>query len=147
MPAKKRRSPQEKKRLSYSRDRRNSYGENDKGSRKNISRKKRRRHRAARRRDHQLLARALGPVDTGTGDAGSQALAGERVMIPAHGKDSWGRKWPDEQLGHHVARALKRRADKDISAAATERVRIAKVLRNTAVDLATGYSMSIPGDS
>jgi hypothetical protein len=38
---KKRSSPQEKKRLSYSRDRRNWYGENDKSSRKNIARRKR----------------------------------------------------------------------------------------------------------
>lgn len=32
----KRRSPQEKKRLSYAKDRRNDYGENDKSSRKNV---------------------------------------------------------------------------------------------------------------
>jgi hypothetical protein len=31
-----RRSPQEKKALSYAKDRRNDYGENDKSSRKNI---------------------------------------------------------------------------------------------------------------
>lgn len=36
-----RRSPQEKKALSYARDRRNVYGENDKSSRKNIRRNKR----------------------------------------------------------------------------------------------------------
>jgi hypothetical protein len=36
-----RRSPQEKKALSYAKDRRNVYGENDKSSRKNIRRNKR----------------------------------------------------------------------------------------------------------
>jgi hypothetical protein len=141
VPQKKRRSPQEKKSLSYSRDRRNSYGENDKSSRKNIARKKRRRHRAARRRQHQLLVSALGPADEDT-----QALAGERVMAPALGKSSWARKYPDEQLGLHVARKLKRRAGKDICAAQTEQARIAKVLRNTTIDLDTSYTISGPDD-
>ena len=36
-----RRSPQEKKTLSYAKDRRNDYGENDKSSRKSIRRNKR----------------------------------------------------------------------------------------------------------
>jgi hypothetical protein len=35
-----RRSPQEKKRLSYLKDGRNVYGENDKASRKNLPKKK-----------------------------------------------------------------------------------------------------------
>ncbi|WP_194828528.1 hypothetical protein [Nocardia sp. XZ_19_231] len=46
-----RRSPQEKKSLSYAKDRRNGYGENDKSSRKNIPRNKRIRNRVDRRRD------------------------------------------------------------------------------------------------
>jgi hypothetical protein len=141
VPAKKRRSPQEKKSLSYSRDRRNCYGENDKSSRKNIARKKRRGSRAARRRETQLLASGLGRVDENT-----QALAGEHAMTPALGKNSCGRKWPDRQLGLHVARALKRRADRDVSAAPTEQARIAKVLRNTRIDLATSNPISGPDD-
>lgn len=40
MPNKKKRSPQEKKKLSLQKDRRNDYGENDKSSRKNIPRSK-----------------------------------------------------------------------------------------------------------
>ncbi|MFE2009824.1 hypothetical protein [Streptomyces sp. NPDC059491] len=36
-----RRTPQEKKRLSYLKDHRNNYGENDKSSRKSIRRNKR----------------------------------------------------------------------------------------------------------
>ena len=63
---KKRRSPAEKKRLSYSRDRRNYYGENDKSSRKNIARHKRHRNRAGRRRVHQQLEAVAGPVAFGT---------------------------------------------------------------------------------
>lgn len=127
MPAKKRRSPQEKKHLSYTRDRRNRYGENDKSSRKSIPRHKRIQQRASRHRQRQLLAAALGPLDE---DAA--ALVQDRVTRRRHGerKDGW-RKRPDEQLGLHVAATLKRRADKGISAAETEQARIVKVLRNT----------------
>ena len=59
----KRRSPQEKKRLSYTKDRRNNYGENDKSSRTSIAHHKRRRHRTERHHAHQQLSTALGPVD------------------------------------------------------------------------------------
>jgi hypothetical protein len=129
VPAKKRRSPQEKKHLSYTRDRRNRYGENDKSSRKSIPRRKHLRHRAGRHHQRQLLAAALGPVDEDTA-----ALVQDRVTRPRHGErgDRW-RKVPDEQLGLHVAASLKRRADKGISAAETEQARIAKVLRNTQI--------------
>jgi hypothetical protein len=55
-----RRSPPEKKALSYAEDRRNDYGENDKSSRKNIRRNKRTPNRADRHRDHQVLSQAVG---------------------------------------------------------------------------------------
>ncbi|MBE1573987.1 tyrosine-type recombinase/integrase [Amycolatopsis roodepoortensis] len=58
-----RKSPQEKKRLSYAKDRRNRYGENDKSSRKNIPRHKRRVNRANRHREQQVLNGARGPAD------------------------------------------------------------------------------------
>jgi hypothetical protein len=48
-PNRARRSPQEKKRLSYERDRVNTYGESDKGSRKSIRRHKARLSRGDRR--------------------------------------------------------------------------------------------------
>jgi hypothetical protein len=123
-----RRSPQEKKRLSYTRDRRNDYGENDKSSRRNIARNKRVRHRADRHHQRQLLAAAVGPVDEDT-----QALP-DRLTLPRRAQrgDRW-RKQPDVQLGLHIARALKRRAGQG-SSADTERERIRKVLRNTAID-------------
>ena len=44
-----RKSPQEKKALSYAKDRRNNYGENDKSSRRNIRRNKQTPERAAGR--------------------------------------------------------------------------------------------------
>jgi hypothetical protein len=122
----KRRSPQEKKGLSYSKDRRNWYGENDKSSRKNIARNKRNRHRSERHRQQQLAA-ALGPVDevveTGVDERLARARRGSR----------W-RKFPDAQLGLYVAGKLAKRVDKGISAARTEQARIEKVLRNTEID-------------
>lgn len=127
MPAKKRRSPEEKKRLSYSRDRRNTYGENDKSSRKNIARNKRARHHAERRRESALLTAAAGPVDENV-----EELVDERVTRRPRA-DRW-RKVPDTQLGLYVAYRLKRRADKGNSAPETERARIEKILRNTDID-------------
>jgi hypothetical protein len=58
-----RRSPQEKKALSYVKDRRNSYGENDKSSRKSIRNGKRRAVRTNRRLAQQSLQAATGPAD------------------------------------------------------------------------------------
>jgi hypothetical protein len=124
---KKRRSPQEKKRLSYSKDRRNWYGENDKSSRKNIARNKRNRHRSERHREQQQLSAARGPVDE-TVETGLD----ERLTRTRRG-DNW-RKYPDTQLGVYVAGALAARVRKGISAAQTEQARIEKVRRNTKAD-------------
>jgi hypothetical protein len=128
VPAKKRRSPQEKKRLSYNRDRRNYYGENDKSSRKNIPRHKRHKSRAERHRVSQILAAAAGPADQ---DA--EELAQDRVPVRPRPGDRW-RKIPDIPLGLYVASRLKRRSDKGISAAQTMQARIGKVLRDTTAD-------------
>jgi hypothetical protein len=123
----KRRSPQEKKRLSYSKDRRNWYGENDKSSRKNIARNKRLRHRAERHHAHQQLTTVVGPVDEHAGE-----LAEERAT--ARRQSSLGRKFPDVQLGVYVTGALAKRVRKDISRPETEQARIAKILRSTTLD-------------
>lgn len=48
-------TPQQKKRESYTKDRRNMYGENDKGSRKNIPRRRARTHRKYRHAVRQVL--------------------------------------------------------------------------------------------
>lgn len=124
---KKRRSPQEKKRLSYSKDRRNSYGENDKSSRRNIARNKRFRHRSDRHRAQQQLTTGRGPVDdvveTGIDELVTRTRRGSR----------W-RKFPDVQLGLFVVGTLEWRVKKGISEAGTERARIEKVRRRTEVD-------------
>ncbi|MBS2961550.1 hypothetical protein KGA66_00730 [Actinocrinis puniceicyclus] len=124
---KKRRSPQEKKRLSYSKDRRNTYGENDKSSRRNIARNKRNQHRSDRHREQQQLSAALGPVDEVV-----EAGFDERLTRARRGS-RW-RKFPDTQLGLYVASTLAVRARKGISIARTEQARIEKVRRNTEVD-------------
>jgi hypothetical protein len=96
-----RRSPQEKKRLSYEHDRRNNYGENDKSSRKSIRRSKRYSNRSNRHHDGQVLAGAAGPVDERVADVVEQTLYVKR-------RRRW-RKWPDIPLGVHVEAALERR--------------------------------------
>jgi hypothetical protein len=124
---KKRRSPQEKKRLSYSKDRRNWYGENDKSSRKNIPRSKRIRQRSERHRRQQQLSAAVGPVDESV-----EAGLAERLAQTRRG-NRW-RKFPDTQLGVYVAGTLAARIGKGISAPQKEQARIKKVRRSTRAD-------------
>jgi hypothetical protein len=86
-----RRSPQEKKALSYARDCRNVYGENDKSSRMSIRRNKRFPHRANRRHDRQTLTACVGAPDPNVDEAVEVRVRGRR-------RASW-RKWPDLPLG------------------------------------------------
>src|SRR2546429_4089991 len=101
-----RRSPQEKKALSYAKDRRNDYGENDKSSRKSIRRNKRTPNRADRHRERQVLAEAIGPVATEAAE-----LVEERRQTK---KSMWftkrWRKWRDAPLADVVIYKLRRRA-------------------------------------
>ncbi|MFI9405325.1 hypothetical protein [Nocardia sp. NPDC052316] len=96
-----RRSPQEKKQLSYAKDCRNVYGENDKASRKNLPRKRARAHRANRHHAHQDLRGAIGPVDAEISDAAETRMRARRP------KAFW--KRPDLPLGEYVPWALARR--------------------------------------
>ncbi len=97
-----RKSPQEKKQLSYAKDHRNIYGANDKASRTNLPRKRARVHRANRRRAHQVLLGATVSTDTTKADAVEQKLSGQRPRTF--------RKWPDLALGKYVQHKLARRA-------------------------------------
>ncbi|MCE7008458.1 hypothetical protein LWC34_37445 [Kibdelosporangium philippinense] len=117
-----RRSPQEKKRLSYSKDRRNWYGENDKSSRKAIALRKRLRHRAARHEVHQELASVIG-----------QLGKADELFVTRRKPDYW-RKWPDAQLGAYVMARLAVRARRGISEASTEQARIERIRRATVFD-------------
>lgn len=100
-----RRSPQQKKQLSYDNDRRNTYGENDKASRKAIRRNKRRVNQANRHRDRETLSRATGLRDV-------DAEAGTDDRLHARRPKSW-RKSADETLRRVVERKLRRRRDAD----------------------------------
>lgn len=115
-----RKSPQEKKRLSYARDRRNDYGENDKSSRKGIRRNKRAPHRANRRRANQILESAVGVVNEAAEEETERRLLAKRPKV-------W-RKFPDVPLGEVIQRTLRRRIERGIddpeqSMARLERVR------------------------
>jgi hypothetical protein len=96
-----RRSPQEKKQLSYDKDRRNSYGENDKASRKSIPRNKSRVNRANRHLDRQALLPSTGIRQPETEDGADERLH----RRPRKG---W-RKSADETLRQAVGRRLRRR--------------------------------------
>jgi hypothetical protein len=93
-----RKSPQQKKQLSYERDRRNDYGDNDKASRKNIPLQKRLRARAPRRAVSKQLADALkvGPLEDGD-DV-------EAELGPAPPRGGYWRKIPGKPLGEYLAR-------------------------------------------
>ncbi|MFF2087389.1 hypothetical protein ACFVVM_26750 [Nocardia sp. NPDC058176] len=98
-----RRSPQEKKALSYAKDRRNVYRENDKSSRKNIPRKKRMLNRVDRHRENVLDA-ARGPVEL------EMAERYELELLATRSKWAQWRKLPDAPLGEVLAWRLERRA-------------------------------------
>jgi hypothetical protein len=100
-----RRSPQEKKLLSYEKDRRNNYGENDKSSRKNIARNKRRQVRVPRRRATEALAGLRG----GGVDPDSCARAQERVEGRRPTERHVWSKWRDETLAQDVLWKLEAR--------------------------------------
>ncbi|MFC8718971.1 hypothetical protein [Kitasatospora sp. NPDC057198] len=115
----KRRTPQEKKRLSYLRDGRNDYGENDKSSRKNIRRNKRFPNSANRRRAQTALAALLGPPDGVRAGAVEERLGGRRPK-------RW-RKAPDAPLGAVVDGALRDRAQADPAGAGRAAARLRRV--------------------
>jgi hypothetical protein len=99
-------SPQEKKRLSLLKDRRNTYGEHSKGSRKRIARRKRERSRVERRLRNQPLRRAVGQVDSDI----EERVEIQRVAARDwRWKSTW-QKSPDEPLGEVLAEKLTRRA-------------------------------------
>ena len=100
-------SPQEKKRLSYSRDRRNCYGECPRSSRKNISRNKRRNSRLFRRSSVKLSTISSHSLDEDylTGIE-ADVKSSERLRVVRRF-----RKVADQPLGEYVQnlRDLKRR--------------------------------------
>jgi hypothetical protein len=93
-----RRTPQEKKRLSYQKDRRNTFGQSTQASRKAIPL-----HKALVERQNRKAARqALTQVGAAPDDAGAEKRLNGR-------KSKTWRKYPDEPLGAVVKRKLARR--------------------------------------
>jgi hypothetical protein len=84
-----RRSPQDKKILSYLKDRRNSYGEHDKGSRKTIPARKAWVNRTYRRAVRQVTRTEADEIDELTRD------------VAAVRRKPW-KKAPDRPLGEHL---------------------------------------------
>lgn len=96
-----RRTPQEKKKLSYEKDRRNTYGESPHSSRRSIPRRKAFRNRANRHRQGLALRRLAARMDD---DLADQIEAGVFRYAPK----VWN-KVPDEPLRVVVERALEGR--------------------------------------
>jgi hypothetical protein len=121
-----RRSPQEKKALSYAKDRRNDYGENDKSSRKRIRRNKRVPNRADRHREHQVLAIAAGirVLDEVVEQAEAKLLAKKSMWMTKR----W-RKYRDAPLADIVENRLRRRVRLGMEDPSTAEARIERVHR------------------
>lgn len=111
-----RRSPQEKKALSYSKDRRNTYGENDKASRKSVPQRKADVNRVYRRKINQIL--------TVAGNAALEGSEAAEGSVRSLKRNDW-KKSPDTPLGEVVQRKLERRAN---------RVGLGKTARKKAID-------------
>lgn len=97
----KRRTPQEKKSLSYAKDRRNNYGQSDKGSRRAIKLNKVHPQRAFRRNINQILQSEASGVDGERAD-----LVEDRVKSVR--RRDW-HKYPDLALGEYVKLTSERR--------------------------------------
>jgi hypothetical protein len=96
-----RRTPQEKKKLSYERDRRNCYGEAPHGARKSIPLRKALRNRANRHYQNQHLDYC--------GPAPDQELADELESLMHHRVPRDWEKYPDAPLKEVVSRKLSER--------------------------------------
>jgi hypothetical protein len=113
----KRRSPPEKKALSYAKDRRNAYGENSKSSRKSIRQRKALVHRANRALARTALAGATIDPETAEGK-----------LFRRHPK-AWS-KGADEPLASTVLRKLRRRRALGVDAEGATDRKTARVARH-----------------
>lgn len=111
---KKRKTPQEKKALSYAKDCRNCYGESDKGSRKSITRNKTFPKRSFRKNINDILQRAIGEVDLKK----AEAIDTEVKQIK---RKKW-KKWSDRPLGEVIREKVESR-EKDFTAKIQRRIK------------------------
>lgn len=94
----KKRTPQEKKQLSYAKDRRNTYGESPHASRKSIPRRKAFRNRANRHRQELALRQPSVRMD--------DELAEQIESVMFHYAPKFWRKDPDSPLREEIERKL-----------------------------------------
>ncbi|HEY0023759.1 MAG TPA: hypothetical protein VGB24_12635 [Longimicrobium sp.] len=97
-----RRTPREKKLLSYAKDGRNTFAESRGIAHKAIARRKAKANRAFRHEESRALQSALG--------------GGDDVFVARIRRKSW-KKLPDAPLGAYVAARLGRRAEDGMNAA------------------------------
>lgn len=121
-----RKTPQEKKALSYAKDCRNTYGENDKSSRKNIPLRKAKVNRGYRKKVNQVLREAKGNVDLEKFDLVESAARNIK-------RDYW-KKCADEPLGEVVERKLERR-EKHAGNGKTARKKVREFLRKLKIEI------------
>src|SRR5215207_6306557 len=95
------RTPQEKKQLSYEKDRRNTYGESPHGARRSIPLRKAFRNRANRHRQELALRRLPARMD--------DELADRIESEVFHYAPKFWKKSPDKPLGVVVERLLRGR--------------------------------------
>jgi hypothetical protein len=108
MTASGRKTPQQKKALSYARDRRNSYGENNKASRKLIPRRKASEHRQDRHKLDQET-RQLAIIDETAAD-----IAASAIRQDLNRRKTWRwKKQPDRSLAEHLKWKRTTRAEHD----------------------------------
>lgn len=94
----KRKTPQEKKALSYANDRRNTYGESDKGSRKSIRLNKIFPNRAYRKNVNNILQESVGEVDLEKAEV-------VETKVKETKRKKW-KKYPDQPLGEIIKQQL-----------------------------------------
>ena len=100
MPSRK--TPQEKKALSYAKDRRNTFGESDKASRKAIPARKASESRKARRKANQGTS-VITQLDEHSADLLESSLVHDVERVGGWRKDA------DEPLGEVVKRSIEAR--------------------------------------
>jgi hypothetical protein len=129
---KRKRSPQEKKLLSYAYDGRNTYGESRTSSRKSIAKRKALANRALRRAENVAIAPSVN-------DENSDAF------VPRVGKKSW-RKFPDAPLAEYVGRSLSRRKTQGMNST-PKRSALLKKGKAIAAKRGTRYKGPLQNDS
>jgi hypothetical protein len=114
------RTPQDKKRFSYTKDRRNVYGANDKASRKGLPLKKKRASRSYRRRANAPLVHTSTELDSDV--VVEQRLgSGYRYVV--------GSKMPDKPLGEVLIHKLESRARRGMNQTKATQAKLKQISR------------------